>query len=489
TVVAPAPTLTSFAPTSGPVGTAVVLAGTNFSGATRVTFAGTPAAFTVTSSTRIDTTVPAGASTGRIAVTTPGGTATSASDFTVVAPAPTLTSFAPTSGPVGTAVVLAGTNFSGATRVTFAGTPAAFTVTSSTRIDTTVPAGASTGRIAVTTPGGTATSSSNFTVLPPAPTITSFTPDRGPVGTSVVISGTDFNAATRVAFAGTSASFRVTSSTRIDATVPTGAVSGRITVTTPGGTATSASDFTVLPPAPTLTSFTPDRGPVGNSVVISGTNFSGTTRVAFAGTSASFRVTSSTRIDATVPTGAVSGRITVTTPGGTATSSGEFTVTRPPTIKSFSPASGPPGMQVSIVGGAFTGTHSVRFGGVEASFHVLSPTEIKATVPDGATVGPIRVATADGVAVSSVDFRVTRPPSVDSFFPILGTVGTPVTLTGEHFTGASSVSFNGTASSAFTVLNDRTILVLVPPGARSGKISVSTRDGTGTSRAVFTVLP
>jgi RHS repeat-associated protein len=89
----PPPTLTSFTPTSGQVGTSVTLTGTNLNGATGVTFNGTPAAFTVVSSTQVGTTVPAGAATGPIAVTTPGGTATSAGSFTVVVP-PTLTGLA-----------------------------------------------------------------------------------------------------------------------------------------------------------------------------------------------------------------------------------------------------------------------------------------------------------------------------------------------------------------------------------------------------------
>ena len=85
------------------------------------------------------------------------------------------------------------------------------------------------------------------------PTITDFTPTSGLVGTSVQINGTFFTGATAVAFHGLSASFTVVSDTSITAAVPAGATTGPITVTTPGGTATSATDFTVMvastPPA------------------------------------------------------------------------------------------------------------------------------------------------------------------------------------------------------------------------------------------------
>jgi uncharacterized protein (TIGR03437 family) len=51
--------------------------------------------------------------------------------------------------------------------------------------------------------------------------------------------------ATKVTFNGKSASFTATSDTQITATVPTGATTGKIMVTTPGGTATSTTSFTV----------------------------------------------------------------------------------------------------------------------------------------------------------------------------------------------------------------------------------------------------
>ena len=159
---------------------------------------------------------------------------------------PAITSFTPPSGGPGTSVVITGTNFTGATSVTFGGVSStSFTVNSATQIAATVPSGAVTGKIAVTTPNGTGTSSTNFTVTP-APTITLFTPARGTVGTSVVITGTGFTGATAVAFHGTlSSSFTVDSDTQITATVPAGASTGPIAITTPGGTGTSATNFVV----------------------------------------------------------------------------------------------------------------------------------------------------------------------------------------------------------------------------------------------------
>src|SRR2546426_9722803 len=74
----PAPTLTGFTPTSGPVGSSATLNGTNFTGATAVTFNGVSASFTVSSDTAIQATVPAGATPGPLSGTHPRGTATSA---------------------------------------------------------------------------------------------------------------------------------------------------------------------------------------------------------------------------------------------------------------------------------------------------------------------------------------------------------------------------------------------------------------------------
>ena len=80
------------------------------------------------------------------------------------------------------------------------------------------------------------------------PTLTSFTPTSGKAGvTPVTINGSGFWGATAVKFNGQSASFKILSGTQVMATVPTAATSGKITVTTTPGTATSVASFTVTP--------------------------------------------------------------------------------------------------------------------------------------------------------------------------------------------------------------------------------------------------
>ena len=98
-------------------------------------------------------------------------------------------------------------------------------------------------------------------------------------------------------------------------------------ITTPGGTASSAGVFTVVP-APAIAGVAPISGPAGSSVTITGANFAGATAVMFVARSAGFTVDAAgTEITATVPKlkpGAVS--ISVTTAGGTATAGTPFTV-------------------------------------------------------------------------------------------------------------------------------------------------------------------
>src|SRR5512132_3562984 len=103
--------------------------------------------------------------------------------------------------------------------------------------------------------------------LAAAPTISSFSPASGPN-----VTGVSFN--------GTSATFTIDNAQKITATVPSGATTGPIAVTSPDGTATSSPTFTVTATAaPTITSLNPPSGPVGTSVTINGTNFTGATAV------------------------------------------------------------------------------------------------------------------------------------------------------------------------------------------------------------------
>ncbi|HXR82058.1 MAG TPA: FG-GAP-like repeat-containing protein, partial [Saprospiraceae bacterium] len=162
---------------------------------------------------------------------------------------PTITSFTPLNGTYGTVLNISGTSFTGATGVSIGGINAlSFTVNSSTSITAIVGNGA-TGSVIVTKPGGSS-SLAGFTWFPP-PTITSFAPSSGPVGTTVVIAGTNFHAiaANNTIWFGTvKATITSGTTTSLTVTVPAGATYQPISVTSNNLTGYSKDPFLVTFP-------------------------------------------------------------------------------------------------------------------------------------------------------------------------------------------------------------------------------------------------
>ncbi len=248
-------------------------------------------------------------------------------------------------------------------------------------------------------------------------------------------------------------------------------------------------------PAPIITAFAPGSGPVGTTVTITGTSFINVSGITFNGAPANgFMVDSATRIRAVVPNGATTGKIGVMAAGGSASSATNFAVTTPPsppTIGSFTPASGAVGSTVMIDGASFSGVTGVTFNGVSAnSFTIDSPTQIHAVVPSGATTGKVGVTTTAGAASSAADFVVTTPvppPTISSFTPASGPAGATITIGGMNFNGATAVTFNGIPADSFTVDSATQIRAVVPNGATTGKIGVTTAAGAVSSAANFVV--
>ena len=277
----PGPTVASATPSSGNRGEAAkteTIAGTNFTGATAVSFGAgiTVNDFNVDTAIQITAhiTIAWDATLGlrNVSVTTPIGMGTLTDGYTVNAPTPTVTLCAPDSGNRGQSlldVTITGTGFVGATVVSYSGTGVTvndFSVVNSTSItghitidwDATLNA----RNITVTTPGGPGTGNNLFTVNAPAPTVTLATPDsaKRTETKNIVLAGTGFIGATVVSFGAdiTVNSFSVDSSIQITAsiTIAVGAALGarNVSVTTPGGTGTGTGIFTAneAPPTPPL---------------------------------------------------------------------------------------------------------------------------------------------------------------------------------------------------------------------------------------------
>ncbi len=321
--------------------------------------------------------------------------------------------------------------------------------------------------------------SSNFTYLPNPPTVSALTPNTGPAGTSVTITGTNLIGAS-VSFGGASATCAAGTATQITCTAPAHANgTATVVVTTTGGT-DSPKTFTYIPPAPVVSSVSPNTGPVGTPVIISGTNLANAT-VTFGGASAVCSGTD-TQLNCSAPTHTNGlATVSVSTPGGT-DSTKTFNYTTPaPVITGISPATGTEGTAVTITGTNLSGA-AVEFDGTPASCPISSDTQITCNAPSHSADGLVSVTVTTATGSDDIDFTYNNVlsvpnPTITDILPAFGPSGTSVIITGTNLDGAAITFGSDTA----TCSGGGTQLTCAAP-ARStdGSVTVTVTTGAAT---------
>lgn len=295
--------------------------------------------------------------------------------------------------------------------------------------------------VGTTTTGGVRNSGTVYTLnlglLKPAPTTRLLSPTSGTTGTSVLIHGRYFVNVTGVTVGGAQAAFTTPSAEWMRLTVPANAISGPVVITTPAGSVT-AGQFKVLP---TVSGLSVSSGDVGQQVVITGTGFSGVKSVSFNGASAAFTINSPTQITTSVPNGASTGAITVSTADASA-ASGTFTYTgkvqpTPTATTTSTPPTATPAAQPSVAVQSAALTHAVKGKSARTSrlksgerglFTVTyaaqnagsqHPTATLTILNGSKTVGaPIDMAASGSSFTASKSFKTRKPMSLTAKFTI-----------------------------------------------------------------------
>ncbi len=145
-----------------------------------------------------------------------------------------------------------------------------------------------------------------------------------------------------------------------------------------------------------------------------------------------------------------------------------------------------PGVPVQVLGNNLTHVIQVNFAGEPMQFQIGSDTVLSAQVPNDAVDGLVSVIFDTGLEISTQSVMHVLPV-ITNLDPSSGPVGTQVNIVGGGFAGTTKVTFGGARASSFSVLDPTHILVSVPANAKTGKVKVTTPNGTATSKQTFTV--
>ena len=458
-----------------------------------------------------------------------------------IAPVPTITSLSPTAGTTGggTTVVITGTGFvNGGSLVKFGVNPAtASTVNSATQIVATAPAGTvGAANVTVTTVGGTSASGPGnvYTYYAPPTIAAAFSPGSigttgsatltitltNPAGNPGTISGVGFTAskssnqltlANPATTCGGTATVNASSISLSGGTIAAGAsctvtasatstvagsysiTPGQATSTTPAlvGANGAMAPLTVLP-QPTVTGVSPNQGTTigGTAITIDGTNFTTGSTVTVGGAAATnVAFVNATQLTATTPAGtAGAASVQVTSAGGTSTTNGTFTYVTPPTATAQSVTTAPNTAIAVTLAGTNATTYSVTANPTHGTLSGAAPSLTYTPAANYSGPDSFQFTTTNGAGTSApatVSITVVPPaPVVTGVNPATGSAlgGTGVTITGTAFTGATAVSFGGTAAQTFTVTSDTSISAVAPAHA-AGVVDVIVTTPQGSSPA------
>ncbi|MDE1879917.1 MAG: PKD domain-containing protein [Euryarchaeota archaeon] len=498
TIFTVTPTL-SDAPTSGPVGTSITFTGSNFAASSTVVVTwsgGTACSGTSSANGAFSCTfsVPSGTVGGPYTFTGKDGSGnTATATFTVVGSL----AISPPSGPTGSVLLLTGAGFgaSDAYTVTWTyGTVCTGTtgVTGAFSCSFTVPA----------TPAGSytfsasdlsgATGSATFTVVPAL----SVSPTSGPVGTSLVFTGTGYAASspTTVTSSGGTACTATTDTTGsfTCSYVLTATPAGATSFTGTDGASNSATAvFTVTPSI----SLAPTSGAAGASVAVSGSGFaasSAVTATAFGGTActATTDAFGTFSCSFTVPSTPVGSYTVTATDSASNAASASFYV-RPGL--SPTPTSGAVGSTFTLAGTGFAASTSVTvtssLGGGTTTTDAAGAFSMTLTVAAGTVGGTYSINATDTSGHYALTSFLVMPSL--SVSPMGGPVGTVATFAATGFPASTAYTLTwsgGTACSGTTTATGTFgCTYTIPVGTAGGPYVFSARTTGSTATATFTV--
>lgn len=402
----------------------------------------------------------------------------------------------PTAGPPGTRVRIVGRGFQRSYRVLFNERPVTPVEVLPERITVVVPEGAQTGRWVLSNGSDEVETRDLFrvTAADPAPVVRSVEPAATAPGAEIVVRGENFAARpldNAVRIGNLPMVVRSGDTTTLRVIVPDGARTGPVFVRTGGGEARSAGDVTVSDRL-VVREFSPAAVAPGGRVTLRGTGFATTlasNRVTLNGRPVRALRASATEMEIEVPVDAQGGTIAVSVQGvGRYETAQRLFVGAAPVIREMVPPRAAPGGRVALRGTQFGNDAArvqVTVGGRPATVASVAPQEVVIAVPEGAQTGRVAI-TVNGVGPveSAADLTVLVPVTVTRVEPRTGDVGDQVTLTGTGFSTVANENVVTLGAQAAPVMSaaPTSLVVQVPPGARSGQWNV-TVTGNGQARA------
>lgn len=251
-------------------------------------------------------------------------------------------------------------------------------------------------------------------------------------------------------------------------------------------------------PEPQFFGFAPPGGVIGTRVELRGADLDNVRTVNFNRVNARFTRIDNTHLSAIVPAGATTGRIGITTAGGTVTSVEDFVVPRYTIAVTPQPAVGS-GARFSIALGGTTDALldlSVR-GLPEGVDGIFDPDYLGGEVRTSRlTLASEALAPGDypfeviaGLVSTSITLQIRLPaPRLSRLAPLRGAPGTTFVLQGQFFQDGARLSINH-QSLAVVSITPTQVVGRIVPGTTSGRLTLTNPDGQSSSTSsVFTVL-